>query len=298
MDATLQNTRELSIQGALGNRFGIKWGPFMALSDNLKRLITVSAPLWAGEAEVVRTYWDSPIRSRETELLWLGRQCSKEFNGTGIGEYKNLGVFMGPVTELGEIFGRIDTGAPDSIDRRYALELIEILHDEFDHYIRFADIYDAIRGPDLPPMNPHALQTWDEDAELTRVRHEHNRKHGALGVRASRFTEGGYCALFREGARLKGRGGVDDMIAEACAKVYEDEFGHMLEGVVGLDDEGWSDEQFALMGELVVEQLRLRIGMRNAEFSFPLSEQRVRAIHAGDIEPEPFDYERATTAMH
>ena len=67
----------------------------MALSDRLTRLIDVSAPLWAGEAEVVRTYWDSPVRNHDSELLWLRRQCSKEFNGTGIGEYKNMGVFMG-----------------------------------------------------------------------------------------------------------------------------------------------------------------------------------------------------------
>ncbi len=270
----------------------------MTVSDNLRNLIDLSSPLWAGEAEVVRTYWGSPIRTRETELLWLRRQCSKEFNGTGIGEYRNLGVFMGPVTELGEIFERIDTGAPDSVDRRYALELIEILHDEFDHYIRFADIHDALRGEDVPPINPHALETWDEDAELTRVRHMHNATHGALGVRASRFTEGGYCALFREGMRLKGRGGIDDMIADACAKVYEDEFGHMLEGVVGLDNEGLSDAQFALLGDLVVEQLRLRIRMRNAEFSFPLGEARIRGIFAGEIEPETFDYARAEAALH
>ncbi len=270
----------------------------MALSDTLKQLITVSAPLWAGEAEVVRTYWDSPARSSKTELLWLRRQCSKEFNGTGIGEFRNLGVFLGPVTELGQIFPRIDTGGPDGVDRRYALELIEMLHDEFDHYIRFADVYDAIRGPDTPPINPHEIETWDEDAELTRVRHQHNKKHGALGIRASRFTEGGYCALFREGMRLKGRGGVDDMIADACTKVYEDEFGHMLAGIVGLDEEGWTREQFELMSDLVVEQLRLRIRMRNAEFSFPLSEDRVQAIYSGDIDPEPFDYERATPAMH
>ena len=217
---------------------------------------------------------------------------------TGIGEFKNLGVFLGPVTELGEIFRRIDTGAADSVNRRYALELIEVLHDEFDHYIRFADVYDAMRGPDTEPLNPHEIQTWDEDAELTRVRHQHNEVHGALGIRASRFTEGGYCALFREGMRLKGRGGADDMIADACTKVYEDEFDHMLEGIIGLGEEGWTEEQFALMGNLVIEQLRLRIRMRNAEFSFPLSEERVKAIFAGDIEPEPFDYERATAAIH
>ena len=87
------------------------------------------------------------------------------------------------------------------------------------------------------------------------------------------------------------------MIAEACTKVYEDEFGHMLAGIFGLDNEGWSAEQFALMGDLVVEQLRLRIRMRNAEFSFPLSEDRVGAIFNGDIEPEPFDYARAEAVM-
>ena len=87
------------------------------------------------------------------------------------------------------------------------------------------------------------------------------------------------------------------MIAAACTKVYEDEFGHGLSGIIGLDKEGWSEEQFALMGELVAEQLRLRIHMRNAEFSFPLSEDRVQAIFTGDIEPEPFDYARAEQAM-
>ena len=51
----------------------------MRISANLNRLIEVSEPLWAGEAEVVRTYWGSPNRTIETDLVWLGRQASKEF---------------------------------------------------------------------------------------------------------------------------------------------------------------------------------------------------------------------------
>ena len=47
----------------------------------------------------------------------------------------------------------------------------------------------------------------------------------------------------------------------------------------------------------MLEQLRLRIPMRNAEFSFPLSEERVQAIYAGDIEPETFDYGHAEAVM-
>jgi hypothetical protein len=268
----------------------------VSLSANLTKLVELSAPLWAGEAEVVRTYWTSTLRNLDTDLLWLRRQCSKEFNGSGIGEYKNLGVFMGPVTELGEIFAKIDTG-DGGVDRAYVRDLIEMLGDEFEHYSRFADVHDAISGAETPPINPHQLETWDEDVALTEIRHHHIKEHGSLGVRASRFTEGGYCTLFREGMRLKGKGGNDDLIAAACTKVYEDEFGHMLSGIIGLDKEGWSEEQFALMGELVAEQLRLRIHMRNAEFSFPLSKDRVQAIFTGDIEPEPFDYARAEQAM-
>ena len=51
----------------------------MSINENLKTLIKMAAPLWAGEAEVVKTYWDSSIRTLETDLLWLRRQCFKEF---------------------------------------------------------------------------------------------------------------------------------------------------------------------------------------------------------------------------
>jgi hypothetical protein len=265
----------------------------MALSASLERLISVSAPLWAGEAEVVRTYWDAPIRNVETDLLWLRRQASKEFNGSGLGEYKNMGVFLGPLNELHEVFPRIDSG----VDRHHVLDLIEGLRAEFSHYVAFADVYDAIRPEGTPPLDPHKIEAWDDDVALTKLRHRHIAEHGAVGKRACRFTEGGYCTLFREGMRLAGRGGADDLIARACAAIYDDEFGHMLAGIVGLDEEDWSAADLALMGKLVVDQLRQRIRMRNAEFSHPLSEARVQAIYAGDIEPERFDYAKAEAAL-
>lgn len=273
----------------------------MALSTELQRLIDVSAPLWAGEAEVVRTYWTSPVRTLDTDLLWIRRQCSKEFNGSGIGEFKNMGVFMGPLTELQEVFPKIDTGQPDSISRHYVLELMETLKDEYEHFCLFSDVYDRIKPDSVPTMNPHELQTWDEDVALTSLRHGHIAEHGKLGIRASRFTEGGYCTLFREGMRAKDIGGAFDtankLIASACTTIFEDEFGHMLEGIAGLDQEGWSAADFKLMEDLVVDQLRHRIHMRNAEFSHPLTQERVAAIFDGDITPEPFDYAAAEAHM-
>jgi len=67
----------------------------------------------------------------------------------------------------------------------------------------------------------------------------------------------------------------------------------MLTGIIGIDDEGLSDEQFVLLEKLVVEQLEKRIPGRNVQLSKPLCEDRVAAIAAGDIEPIQFDYEKA-----
>ena len=269
----------------------------MTFSPELQRLIDISAPLWAGEAEVVRTYWTSPVRTLDTDLLWIRRQCSKEFNGSGIGEYKNMGVFMGPLTELQEIFPKIDTGEHDSVSRHYVLELMDTLKDEYEHFCLFSDVYDRIKPTDTPTMNPHKLETWDEDMSLTKLRHNNIAEYGKLGVRASRFTEGGYCTLFREGMSAADIGGEFDManklIAAACKEIFKDEFGHMLEGIAGLDREGWTSDEFELMENLVVGQLKHRVRMRNAEFSFPLSEDRVTEIFGGNIEPEPFDYSAA-----
>ena len=37
----------------------------MAVSPNLEQLIEAVAPLFAGEAEIFSTYWDSPRRNRD-----------------------------------------------------------------------------------------------------------------------------------------------------------------------------------------------------------------------------------------
>ena len=263
----------------------------MDVSKNLRGLIDAAEPLWAGEAEVVCTYWDSPVRTVETDLLWTARQASKEFNGSGVAEYNNMGCFIGPLTELLEMFPKIDRGVP----RREAFERIETIHEEFAHYMAFADLYDAIRPQGTLALDPHLVEPWAEDEALNKFRHDCMASHGEIGIRATKFSEGGYCTLFREGMRLQGRGGTDDLIAQACAAIYDDEFGHMLKGIIGLEGAGagLKEAEWALLRDLVVAILRHRIHMRNAEFSYPVSQDRIAAIFAGDIAPEPFDFETA-----
>src|SRR2546429_5481 len=122
--------------------------------------------------------------------------------------------------------GTVEMPAPVSATMR--LDALEGVKAEFSHYTAFADLYDAMRPQGTPKIHPNMLGEWPEEHELTAMRYRHREAHGTIGLRASQTTEGGYCTLFSEGMKLKGRPGFDGMIAEACSKVYEDEFEHML----------------------------------------------------------------------
>ena len=124
----------------------------MPINPQLKRLVDLAAPYWAGEAEVVWTYFQSPSRTTETDLVWLRRQCFKEIWGSGVGD-KKKGLFQGPVAYLSEVFDKIDR----EVDRHAVLDVIDDLRTEFAHYCLFADIYDWLSGEKL---NPHMLRGW------------------------------------------------------------------------------------------------------------------------------------------
>ena len=254
----------------------------MPVSDNLKRLVDLAAPLWAGEQEVVWTYFQGPNRTQETDLLWLKRQCFKEIWGSGIGD-KKKGLFQGPVAYLDAVFFKIDR----EVDRHAVLAVIDDLRSEFYHYCLFADIYDSISGTTL---NPQQLTGWEADETLAQLRYEYRDKRGQLGHFASRFTEGGYCSMFVAGMRLAGTGELNERIAKACERVYNDEIGHMRLGFVGLAQQTLSPAEWDEVADMVHKILLQRLHMRNEQFSYPLSTARLKAIQAGDIEPMPFDY--------
>jgi hypothetical protein len=266
----------------------------LTVSPQLRRLIDAAAPYWAGEAEVFRTYWTWSGRTRDTDRRWLAYQCSKEIWGSGLAPL-DKGIFLGPAEELVAAFPKIDT----EIDRHEVLDIAEGLRAEFAHYCAFADVFDALARPGEAKLTPHMVKiAWPEDRALSELRFAHKRQHGPLGARATRFTEGGYCTLFSEGMKLEGCAtgahvGANALIAQACGKVYEDEFGHMLKGIVGLDDDGLTEQDWHRLAEISIEQLKARILMRNSQFSHPLREERLAEIIAGKCEPLAFDYAKA-----
>lgn len=265
----------------------------MPMSDNLKNLIAVNAPLWAGEAEIVRTYWDSPVRNVETDKLWLKRQCWKEYAGLGDSEGETMGMVSDLVVKLAERVPRLDI----DVDRHDLKDHLAKVYVEFTHYCLFSDIYDGLTDEAAPKLNANELTPWPEEEALAGRRREVMKSHGELGWRATDFTEGGYCTMYSEGAKLQTRAGLDGIIGKSCQKVFDDEFGHMMHGVVGIDDEGLSDSAWQELTQLTMEQLRLRIHMRNVQFSNPLPDERIQEILDGKIEPVRFDFDKAETYM-
>ena len=262
----------------------------MGVSHNLEQLIEAVAPLFAGEAEIFNTYWESPRRTRETDQLWILRQARKEVWDTPLGDPR--GLYVGPLEDLLAVFPKIDIDVP----REEILDRLEGLYEEFCHYCAFADAYDALCDDGDEKLSPKKLRDvpdWPDNTALRDRRSEIKEQYGAIGERACFFTEGGYCTMFSEGMRLAGRGGADDLIARACATVYDDEFGHMLKGIIGLDSDDLSKSDWDLLSRLSVELQRLRIPMRNSQMSFPLSDDRVSQIYDGQIEPIQFDFNKA-----
>jgi hypothetical protein len=252
----------------------------MAVSNSLRSLIDASAPYWGGEAEVVRTYWDWAGRNEETDRTWLLRQMYKEF----------WEGFHRPFSELA---GRMERLERD-VSREEALALSKLAHEELSHYCRFADVYASLTEAGVP--DPHELArraAWAENDDLMRLRAEHARTNPVLGPRAVAFTEGGYCTLFQEGMKLAGRGGIDERIASACASVFDDEFDHMIAGIVGIDDAHLGPADWRDITDMTVHQLRARIRMRNAQFGAPLPAARLARLLEGAGEPLTFDYRRA-----
>lgn len=243
-----------------------------------RHLIEQNARLWAGEAEVVRSYFASPQRTRERDLCWIARQAFKE-------------MWDGVLPQLAQLQAAL-TPPPPLAALPSAIALADSLRAELRHYEVFAGLHEALRRPGDPPLDPAALARdgdWPENRALRELRAAHVRAHGTLGARAQRFTEGGYATLFAEGSRLLGRGGADDRIAEACAQVYADEIGHMHEGVADLGAGGLDAGSLRLLTELSTAQMRARIHMRNGQFGRPLEPARIAALCAGALPPLAWD---------
>ncbi|HLY65849.1 MAG TPA: hypothetical protein VKU60_09970, partial [Chloroflexota bacterium] len=125
----------------------------------LDELVAIASPYWAGEYEVVSTFFSQP-RSKQEHIRWLRAQCWKEFWGTLDGNSESIP--MRSLKGLTDLYTRLDGPQARHEFLNVALEMYE----EFHHYTALADILDDLEGR---RVMPNELRQCEEDRKLTEM---------------------------------------------------------------------------------------------------------------------------------
>src|SRR5579862_3882543 len=240
----------------------------------LDELVAIASPYWAGEYEVVSTFFSQP-RSKEEHIRWLRAQAWKEFWGTLDGSAGSI-----PWKGLQRLNNLYDQRA-DPKARHDFLHVAQEMYEEFHHYLALSDILEELEGRTVPPEE---LESLPEDQKLTQLRARIAREEGELGAFVNKFTEGGGSSMYRAGMLIEG-GALEQKMAAAFGIIFNDEIDHMQKGAEGLRRVVKTPEEWDKVKRLTREVSRQRVRMRNDMFGYPLSEARLREIDEGKIEP-------------
>jgi hypothetical protein len=247
--------------------------------EAIQELVALAAPFWAGEAEVVRSFFSVPREKRE-HIRWLQAQCYKEFFGALDGDPG--GLVRGPIERLHQMYDPLFARGEG---QAAFLHVAEELYEEFHHYSVLAALLEKLEGRPVPPAE---LRPCAEDARLTALRRGFYQGDGDVGRAACKFTEGGGMGMFIAGMELQG-GRFEEEVAAAFGVIYGDELGHMQSGARRLAEVAHTPTDWLRATHIVRVVSSQRVRMRNDMFGWPLSEQRLAEIDAGSITPLSLD---------
>lgn len=254
---------------------------FRTPPEGLRALLLANARWWAAETTILDTYWDWDRRTLQTDLTWLARQCHKELVD---GVHQRVAALHESLDHPGRAGWAALGQAVDGIATEHA------------HLRAFAAVHAAWAPEGTPALDPATVAShrWPENDALMAARTAHRTRHPELGRRAFALTEGGGGSLYASGAALLGRPGIDHAIAAACASVEEDERHHLLEG---LDDLALGPDELATLTDLTAAQGRLRLRMRWAQFSGPVTEDELLDLEVDGAEPSADQVDRLLSLL-
>jgi hypothetical protein len=232
----------------------------------MQHLVDVAAPFWAGEAAIVRAYLARP-RTVADELHWLRAQAYKET--------RHLRDLPRPLREEYFATGRVAVH-PDGP------EAARKFREEMGHFRLLTDLIAGLTGT---PVVLADLAPLAEDVKLQALRAPY-RKGSALDQAIVDFTEGGGCAMYAVLSELDG-GDFERHTAAAFRIIYKDEAIHGPTEIHTIAKLAAAPEDWERAERIVAAIGLQRLHMRNEMFLRPLSEARIAAIAAGDIEPWP-----------
>ncbi len=239
-----------------------------------QELEELAAIFRGGEAEIAAAFF-SQKRAVKEHAAWLRFQVAREArNLEEIASHQRC-----------ELVERVDK----TVSREDLVHLLTEDYQEIRHYAMLAYIYEGLTGERVEWRQLRDTAKAAPWYELSRKEHQRWAEYKAQGSRlelaAALFTRGGGGALFYGFISLRG-GDYEYLLSEASKIVLNDELEHGA-------SEG-RDELFKLIGtakdvetakDIIIEMSKIRLAMRNEQFSRPLSETRLAEIAGGQIDP-------------
>ncbi len=238
-----------------------------------QELIDAAMPFWDAEADVTRRFF-SGKPSRDQYVKYLSAAVYKELNpviGYGPTEGYANGLHM-EFQGLVDRFKQLDRG----ITRRNFLARLEMMTEEFEHYVVVAEVLEFVLGR---PLTPDDAVQLPEDAKLNEMRRVNMDSGDPCLMAAMEMTEGGGASAFREASRLSG-GEIEDRLAAAMKVIHRDEENHYLNAAREAAEVIGSEDDFDRMKRALIDISIQRVRMRNEMFSHPMPEAEMTELIA------------------
>ncbi len=228
-------------------------------------LAEAAAPLWAGEAEITRTYFEK-TRTREGDLFWLSAQAFKETRH---------------LRDLSEDLQQEYWSTAAIADHPGGAGAAQILEEEMKHYGLLAALISKLTGASV---DPKMLRGLEEDRKLQAMRNDYRASGEEMVLAAVTFTEGGGGSMYSVLKALSGDD-FDRDIAAAFREIHTDEVIHGPMQIHRIARAASGAEDWTRVRDIAVAICRQRLHMRNEMFGHPLSPERLEDIAEGRIEP-------------
>jgi len=245
----------------------------MGQPDYEAELIAVAKPFWDAEAEITRRFF-AGNPSREHYLRYLKAAVYKELNPV-IGYGATTGYANGLHMEFDTLVGRFK-GLDRDVARRDMLARLEMMTEEFEHYVVLAEVLEFVLGRALTPEDPEQLS---EDRKLNDMRRGYVDSGDAGVVAVMGLTEGGGSSTFREASKLTG-GEIEERLAAAMTVINRDEENHYLDAASAAADTVRSGGDLERMKRALLEVSIQRVRMRNEMFSEPMTDAEIDRLVA------------------
>ena len=247
-------------------------------TDLMSELTELGERFWAGEAEIARTFLSAPRQPTE-HVPWLRHQCYRELRGPGL--------LKRPHSRTDWFIENVGQGLPVAETREGRAELeyqLEQIREEFTHFRLYADILEDITGEPVLMRDLVGLELPSDrriEDMRTRLMDEDERlAHLAYG-----FAEGGGAGIFYAAAALETDDPLLGRIRDAGRTIYDDEVGHGTHNAGDVEASVSTEDEFEKLRAMLIEVCQERLRMRAEMFGVELSEDRIREITDGNIEP-------------